>query len=138
VLNPTNRRRDGHHAAQEGEGVLSGVEELARALVATHAVPGLSVAIVGDRLPPSVRAWGLASVARGTPVTPDTVVRRASLSKVVTAVALLQLWERGRVGLDDPVNTRLRGYRVAHADPAEPPMTVRHGLAPIASRALHW
>jgi CubicO group peptidase (beta-lactamase class C family) len=65
--------------------------------------PGVSVAVaVDDQL-----AWsagdGLADVENGVAATADTVYRIASISKTMTATAVMQLVERGRVSLDDPI-----------------------------------
>ena len=65
--------------------------------------PGVSVAVaLDDRL-----VWaagdGLADVENGVPATADTVYRIASISKTMTATAVMQLVERGRVSLDDPI-----------------------------------
>ena len=43
---------------------------------------------------------GLADIAAKTPITHDTVFRTGSLTKTMTAVAVMQLWERGLVDLD--------------------------------------
>ena len=62
-----------------------------------------------------------------TPITEDTVFRIASLTKLFTAIAVMQLWEQGLVDLDDSgqqLPARLparpgRG-RLAAGDPAPP------------------
>lgn len=41
----------------------------------------------------------------------DTLVQIFSMSKPVTGVALMQLWEQGKFGLDDPLYWRLPEYR---------------------------
>ena len=51
------------------------------------------------------KAFGKAD--EGVPMRTDAVFRLASMSKVPSAVALLQLWERGLVGLADPLSTWL-------------------------------
>jgi CubicO group peptidase (beta-lactamase class C family) len=51
-----------------------------------------------------------------------------SISKTMTALGVLQLWERGLLQLDDPVNDHLRAFRIAHPDPAAPAVTIRHLL----------
>jgi CubicO group peptidase (beta-lactamase class C family) len=48
-------------------------------------------------------AVGRRDLATGAPVAPDTIFRVASLTKPVTAVAALMLFEEGRYGLDDPI-----------------------------------
>ncbi|MEM7275657.1 MAG: serine hydrolase domain-containing protein [Actinomycetota bacterium] len=47
---------------------------------------------------------GMANEAAGTPMTADTLVRIYSMSKPITSVALLSLYEEGRFKLDDPVS----------------------------------
>lgn len=48
--------------------------------------------------------WGYADLAKKVPVTDDTIFRMASMTKCVTAVAIMKLTEDGRLGLDDPVS----------------------------------
>lgn len=68
-------------------------------------IPGLTVALAAD----SGRVWsygyGVADVENAVPATPQTVYRLGSISKPITAVAVLQLAERGRLDLDAPVQT---------------------------------
>ena len=66
------------------------------------------VAMVVDRA--STRytgAFGKASVASGRPVTPDSIFRLASMTKPITTVAAMMLYEAGQLGLDDPVTKYL-------------------------------
>jgi CubicO group peptidase (beta-lactamase class C family) len=60
------------------------------------------------------------------------VFRIGSISKTFTAIGLMQLWEEGRFGLDDPVNGYLRAFQVRHRDPDAPPVTFRHLLTHTA------
>ncbi len=46
---------------------------------------------------------GLRNVAAGTPWTSDTIVRAYSMTKAITSVALMMLYEKGLFHLDDPV-----------------------------------
>ncbi|MXO84424.1 serine hydrolase [Altererythrobacter aurantiacus] len=83
---------------------------------------------------------GYASREDGRPFTRDTLVQIFSMTKPVTGVALMQLWEQGRFGLDDPLSWYLpeyEGLKVATGlddsgnlvlrDPSRPP-TVRDML----------
>ena len=56
------------------------------------------------------KSAGLASVKDGTPYTRETLVQIFSMTKPVTGVALMQLWEQGRFGLDDPLEDHLPEY----------------------------
>src|SRR5262245_45853054 len=81
-----------------------------------YRVPAISIAVIDDDAIAWVRAWGLADAAAGTPAGPETLFQAASISKSVAAVALLRLWEEGRLDLDDEVNRRLRSWQL----PASP------------------
>jgi N-acyl-D-amino-acid deacylase len=70
------------------------------------------------------RGYGQADVEAGEPVRPDALFRLASLSKPITAAAVLRLAEMGRVGLDDPVLPLLARLG-APADPRLPRVTPR-------------
>ena len=76
---------------------------------------GLAVAVVRGGSLVDFAGHGLADIASGTPVTPDTVFRIGSVTKLFTAVAVMQLWERGLVDLDAPANAYLRAVRLVPA-----------------------
>jgi CubicO group peptidase (beta-lactamase class C family) len=65
--------------------------------------PGMSIAVVVDGRIAWSRGFGLADVENEVQARPDTVYRIASISKPLTATAILQLVEKGRLSLDDPV-----------------------------------
>jgi serine beta-lactamase-like protein LACTB len=66
-------------------------------------VPGLSIAVVLDGQPAWSVGFGMADLENSVPATPATLFRLASVSKPLTATAILQLWERGKLDLDAPV-----------------------------------
>lgn len=73
-------------------------------LQASDHVPGTAFVLVEDGAVRFARAWGLADVEAGTPFDPaSTVLRMGSLTKVLTATAIMQLVEAGRLRLDDEV-----------------------------------
>jgi len=55
--------------------------------------------------------YGLMDVARGRPVTRDAIFRIYSMTKPITSVALMMLYERGRFQLDDPVARYIPQWR---------------------------
>jgi methyl acetate hydrolase len=70
-------------------------------------VPGV-VALITDRDRVLYQsAFGVADVSTGRPLTADALFRIASMTKPVTSVALMQLVEQGRIGLDDPAEKYL-------------------------------
>lgn len=93
---------------------------------------GLAVAVVRAGEPIWFYSHGVRDVTTGVPVTPDTVFRIGSLTKTVTAVAVMQLWEQGRVDLDAPANDYLSAFRLRPTRPDLQPATLRHLLTHTA------
>jgi CubicO group peptidase (beta-lactamase class C family) len=93
---------------------------------------GLAVGVIQSGRLEFFRGHGLADVASKTPITEDTVFRIASLTKLFTAVAVMQLSEQGLVDLDAPANDYLRAYRLVPAQAGWRPATLRHLLTHTA------
>ena len=73
-----------------------------------------------------------ADIPSKTPITEDTVFRIGSITKTFTAMAVMQLWERGLVDLDAPANDYLRAYQLVPARRSWRPATVRNLLTHTA------
>ena len=63
----------------------------------------MAVAVTQNDTVVWTQGFGLADVEQQVPVRPDTVFRIASISKSITATAVMQLVERGLVSLEDPI-----------------------------------
>ena len=79
------------------------IEALVSAEMARQKIPGMSVAIVADRKVRWSAGYGLADIENSVPAKAGTVYRLGSISKPVTAVAVMQLVERGKLDPDAPV-----------------------------------
>jgi CubicO group peptidase (beta-lactamase class C family) len=89
-------------------------------------IPGLAIGIVkGDRIA-HLAGYGQAD-ANGRPVTAQTPMLTASVTKSFTAMAVMQLVETEKVDLDALIQRYLPWFRVADAD-ASARITVRHLL----------
>lgn len=87
--------------------------------------PGLSAAVVIDDKLAWSSGYGLADVENEVPATAQTVYRIASISKTMAATAVMQLVERGRVNLDDPIQKYVPAFPVK----GESVITLRHLLS---------
>lgn len=92
-------------AAQTPDDLPGLVEPLVRQQLKTRDIAGAVVSVVRAGAPPYEHAFGTADVAAALPMTIDTRVRLASMSKVFTTVAVMQLVDHGRLDLDRDVNT---------------------------------
>ncbi|MER7015564.1 serine hydrolase domain-containing protein [Saccharopolyspora sp. NPDC000359] len=110
-------------AAPPAQAAPSIDDYLASALESTG-VPGFSVVVTrGDEV---VHAAGYGHDSTGRPMTADTPMRVASLSKSFTAMAVMTLVDAGKIALDQPVAEQLPGFSMA--DPRAAQVTVRHLL----------
>lgn len=89
----------------------------------TGDVPGAAVLVLRDGQPLLRRGYGLADLDTGTPVTPQTNFRLASVSKQFTAAAILLLAQDGKLALDDPARKWLPSLPASDAA-----ITIRHLL----------
>jgi CubicO group peptidase (beta-lactamase class C family) len=95
-------------------------------------LPGLAVGVVVDQELIWARGYGVRDLETGEPVTPETVFRLGSITKLFTSVAVMQLRDRGLLRLDDPVVRHLPWFSVQSDFQGEPEITVRHLLTHTA------
>ena len=89
----------------------------ARHMVASH-TPGAVFVLVKDGRVMFMKGYGLASLEKKTPVAPErTLFRVASISKLFTATAIMQLCERGKVDLHQDINRYLTGFQLKNTYP---------------------
>jgi CubicO group peptidase (beta-lactamase class C family) len=81
-----------------------------------------------SRAGPTLADAGLGESRPGLPMTATNLLRWLSSGKPITAVAVMQLWESGRLGLDDPVCKYLPGF----AQGGKEAITIRHLLTHTA------
>lgn len=79
----------------------SEADRLIEGFLAKHKVPGAGVAIANGSKIVYSKGFGLADVETNSQVTASSLFRIASLSKPITAVAILQLVEQGKLKLED-------------------------------------
>jgi CubicO group peptidase (beta-lactamase class C family) len=106
------------------------LDQRAEQLIEAHGIPGLAVALTDREGLLAVRTYGFGDVAARSPVRPETLFEIGSIGKSVTAFALMQLVEEGRVDLDAPVTELLSWFEVRSAFA---PITVHHLLNHTAS-----
>lgn len=115
-----------------------GFDELDRRLAAIVADPrqplsGLAVLAVRDGKVVYTGQFGLARMgAAPVPVTPRTLFRIASVSKMITALGLMRLVEEGRLSLDEDIGTYL-GFPVRNPHFPDRAITLRHLLTHTSS-----
>lgn len=113
------------------ESVASGIRLFASWLTSQmeyRRLPGVSVALLADREVVWAAGFGQADLDAGAAAGPETVYRIASITKLFTATAIVQLRERGLLSLDEPIQAYLPDYRLPDHPEADEPVTLRRIL----------
>ena len=93
-----------------------------------HQIPGIAIGIVYDQELIWSRGYGFSDIESQTPMTPETLLRIGSVTKVFTATAIMQLRDQGKLSLQDPVTRHLPGFEIENAFPDAPEITIWHLL----------
>lgn len=104
----------------QAQSVTDRIDSTVQRAMTANNVPGMSVAIIKDGTIAFAKGYGLADRERNIPVTTQTRFAIASVSKTMTAVALMQLVDAGQVRLDADINTYLPFQVRNPAFPATP------------------
>lgn len=88
-------------------------------------LPGIAVSVVDDQEIIFSKGYGLADVEKKTPMQAETVFSICSISKLFTSVAIMQLWEQGKLRLDDSINALIPGYNLKQQYSETVPISIR-------------
>lgn len=109
--------------------LAAAIDSLYRAFAAENHLPGLAYGIIVDTALVFTGQTGIANLADGRPVTPSTAFRAASMTKSITAMAILKLRDEGKLGFDDPVHKYLPELKdLQYLSTDAPMLTIRHLL----------
>jgi CubicO group peptidase (beta-lactamase class C family) len=103
-----------------------------------YAIPGVGIAIINDYQIEWSGGYGVRKRGEDAPVEPETLFQACSISKAVTAIAVLRLIEEGRLDLDADVNTFLRSWKVPANGLWQPAITIRQLLSHTAGISVAW
>lgn len=106
-------------------------------------VPGLSVGIVKDQELIWSKAYGFSNVENEVPTTTRTIYSICSISKLFTSIAIMNLYEEGKLRLDDPVSSLLPDFNIQQKYEQSGPITIRGLLThssglPRESDSPYW
>lgn len=105
-------------------------------LLAQHSVPGVAIGLVERGQVRFTRGYGCADCERGRAMTDSTLLNLASVSKSVTAWALVHLAEQNGFSLDAPVESRLPEWPVRPSGFARDGVTLRRLLSHTAGLSM--
>ena len=126
---------------------LANIDALQRRFLAQNAYQGSVVLMARHGKVCYFKAFGKAD--EGVEMATDSIFRLASMTKVVAAVAVLQLFERGLIALHEPIATYLpafadtkvavvKDWAVTQLRTAERPITIHDLLTMTAGMTNTW
>ncbi len=115
MISPKQEVASGH--ARDFDGFIT-------ALMAEESIPGLAIAVIKRRQVVRLEGRGFADVASGRPMTVDTPMNIASISKPILGITLLQLKDKGLLNLDADINAYVP-FRVANPNFPSATITLR-------------
>jgi CubicO group peptidase (beta-lactamase class C family) len=115
--------------AERVEATAAAVEQVFREHWKEQHMPGFVYGVVLDGELVYAGSFGLANLEEHIPASTKSLFRIASMSKSFTALAILQLRDEGRLGLDDPVSQYLPEMKaLTYLTTDAPEITIRHLL----------
>ncbi|NIM12369.1 MAG: serine hydrolase [Candidatus Aminicenantes bacterium] len=103
-----------------------------------HKVPGVSIAVIKDFKLHWTNGYGIKDVTTMEPVTEATLFQAASISKPVTAMAVLRKVQEGKLKLDEKVNDVLVTWKLPENQlTKQTPLTIKHLLTHSGGVTVH-
>ncbi len=101
-------------------------------------VPGVSIAVINENKIVWTGGFGKLRAGSDIPITNSTLFQAASMSKPLTATAVLYLTEKGSIELDEDINEYLHSWKLPENSHTETqPVTLRHLLNHTAGINVH-
>ncbi|MFH1527832.1 MAG: serine hydrolase domain-containing protein [Bacteroidota bacterium] len=97
-------------------------------LINYHEIPGLAIGIVYDQDMIFSKGFGFANLVKKTEITEETLFRIASITKLFTGTAIMQLRDKGLLNLDDPIREHLSWFKIKNSFEGAKEVTIRHLL----------
>ncbi|MCP5053206.1 MAG: serine hydrolase [bacterium] len=105
-----------HAADEEMKGPIdyTKIDEQVRQLMEDGNIPGLTLVVIDGEKAPYIKGYGFADMEKEVKVTEDTLFELGSTSKAFTALAALQLEQKGTINLDANVSEYLEGFHLIY------------------------
>src|SRR5215212_4441667 len=117
LVRPSRAIADESTSSRDSSPDFADIDSFVQSSMQQSGIPGVGLAIVhGDQVV-HLRGFGVADPS-GRPVTPQTSFRIGSNTKSFTALAVMQLVERGQIDLDAPIQRYLPWLQLADPDAA--------------------
>jgi CubicO group peptidase (beta-lactamase class C family) len=121
-------------------GGTAAIDRMFQAAVDKGEIPGASVAVTNRDRIVYLKAFGKQDVANGIPMSTDTLFRIASMTKPVTSVGVMMLYDQGKLKLDDAAGDYVPAMKgrevIATFNKGDGSYTTRAAASPVTIRQL--
>lgn len=117
-----------HQKNQQTPTKLDDLNQTIETLMQQGHMPSLSACIIKNNTIVWKNSYGYYNIKKQKEATEDTIYLAGSISKTITATALLQLYEQGKFNLDDDINNYLP-FPLRNPNHPDEPITIRMLLA---------
>ncbi|MBZ9606540.1 serine hydrolase [Clostridium estertheticum] len=102
-----------HLAVNNSQNLQRFTDDFFKKNMEKYSIPGAAIAIVKDGKEVFKKGYGYSNIAGKISVDPDkTVFPAASVSKMFTATAIMQLYEEGKIDLNENIDNYIKPYKV--------------------------
>jgi len=95
------------------------VDRYLQSVYSTNIIPGFSVVVIKDHKQVFSKGYGQEKTGLNKPFTTASVIAIGSLTKSFTALAVMKLVEKGKIGLDEPVIKYIPSFRTANKEQSD-------------------
>jgi CubicO group peptidase (beta-lactamase class C family) len=123
--------RDSAAATSPGESRIESIDNAMQPFIASHEAAGFVTLVARDGEVIHESAIGQANLERGTPMATDSMFWIASMTKPMSATALMILEQEGKLSIDDPVSKYIPEFehlKQADGSPVRETLRIRHLL----------
>lgn len=110
--------------AQNKPAVLSDISKQMLSFVEKHEISGAVTLVAKGSQVVHLEAVGLADIEANRPMEKDTIFAIASMTKPITATALMILYDEGRLSLEDPVAKHIPAFENVRLNGEPPPRPI--------------
>lgn len=101
-------------------------------------IPGISIAVINNFEIVMTKGYGIGDIELDLPVNKNTIFQVASISKPLTALAVMKLVQEGKLDLDEDINTYLKTWKLPESKLTEVnKVTLRNLLSHTAGVTVH-
>ena len=90
---------------------LNQIENLIEKAIDKNSIPGAVVLVAKNNQIIYKKAFGIKNPETNDPYQIDDIFRIASMTKAITYIGIMKLWERGLIGLDDPIENYIPEFK---------------------------